>query len=63
MIDKSGDLTLDGAGFIACPGSIDDSWSVWVSAGVEKPAGQEGCLGFSARAVEVKDPNSCSYTS
>lgn len=63
VLDDAGDLTLDGAGFIACPNSIDGAWSVWISAGVEKPAGQEGCLGFSARATEIEDPISCSYTS
>ncbi|KAH7349807.1 hypothetical protein B0T11DRAFT_321635 [Plectosphaerella cucumerina] len=62
VIDDAGNLTLDGAGFLACPGSIDDAWSIWVSAGVEKPAGQEGCLGFSARTVEADEPISCLYT-
>ncbi|KAM5346154.1 hypothetical protein ACJ41O_009159 [Fusarium nematophilum] len=61
-LDESGNLSLDGAGLIACPGSIDDAWSVWVSAGISNPAGNENCLGFSARAVEVKEPNSCKYT-
>lgn len=61
-IDDAGNLTLDGASFLACPGSIDDAWSIWISAGVEKPAGQEGCLGFSARTVPVEEPISCLYS-
>ncbi|KAF3054863.1 hypothetical protein GL218_07730 [Daldinia childiae] len=61
-LDESNDLTLNGAGFLACPNSIDGAWSVWVSAGVDQPAGNEGCLGFSARAVEVSNPNGCLYT-
>ncbi|KAH8729850.1 cell wall protein PhiA [Ilyonectria robusta] len=61
-LDDAGNLNLDGAGFLACPNSIDDSWSVWVNAGVDQPAGNEGCLGFSARAVESLNPNACLYT-
>ncbi|KAH7175332.1 hypothetical protein EDB81DRAFT_769625 [Dactylonectria macrodidyma] len=61
-LDDAGNLNLDGAGFLACPNSIEDSWSVWVNAGVDQPAGNEGCLGFSARAVENTDPNACLYT-
>ncbi|KPM39374.1 hypothetical protein AK830_g7187 [Neonectria ditissima] len=61
-IDASGDLTLDGASFLACPNSIDGAWAVWVSAGVAQPAGNEGCLGLVARVVEVTEPNACLYT-
>ncbi|KAK6956049.1 hypothetical protein Daesc_001319 [Daldinia eschscholtzii] len=61
-LDESNDLTFNGAGFIACPNSIDGAWSVWVSAGIDKPAGNEGCLGISVRAVEVSEPNGCLYT-
>lgn len=63
VLDEANDLTLDGAGLIACPNSIDGAWSVWVSAGVDQPAGNTGCLGMSARAVEIEDPTSCLYTS
>ncbi|KAF6790027.1 cell wall protein [Colletotrichum sojae] len=63
VVDSFGDLTLDGAGFLACPDSIEGSWSVWVSAGVAQPAGNADCLGVSVRAVQVSEPNSCSYTS
>lgn len=62
-VDGFGDLTLDGAGFIACPNSIEGSWSVWVSAGVSQPAGNSDCLGVSVRAVQVTEPNGCLYTS
>ncbi|KAK1673435.1 cell wall protein PhiA [Colletotrichum godetiae] len=62
-VDQYGDLTLDGASFLACPNSIEDSWSVWVSSGVANPAGNSDCLGIAVRAVQITDPNSCSYTS
>ncbi|OLN86996.1 Cell wall protein phiA [Colletotrichum chlorophyti] len=62
-IDSYGDLTLDGAGFLACPNSIEGAWSIWVSAGINNPAGNTGCLGISVRAVQINEPNSCSYTS
>ncbi|KAL7621756.1 hypothetical protein AAE478_009083 [Parahypoxylon ruwenzoriense] len=61
-LDENNDLTLGGAGFLACPNSIEGSWSVWVSAGVSQPGGNEGCLGISVRAVEALEPNSCIYT-
>ncbi|KAI0098017.1 hypothetical protein GGR51DRAFT_539020 [Nemania sp. FL0031] len=62
-IDEYGDLSFNGAGFIACPNSIDGAWSVWVDAGVANPAGNSGCLGLSARTVKIADtPNSCLYT-
>ncbi|WYZ38071.1 hypothetical protein EsH8_II_001577 [Colletotrichum jinshuiense] len=62
-IDQYGDLTLEGAGFLACPNSLEDSWSVWISAGINNPAGNTNCLGVSIRAVEVAKPNNCVYTS
>ncbi|RSL97574.1 hypothetical protein CDV31_012987 [Fusarium ambrosium] len=63
VIDDDGNLTLEGASLLACPNSIEGAWSIWVSAGVANPAGNEGCLGFSARTTEVEKPNSCTYTS
>ncbi|KAF7556912.1 hypothetical protein G7046_g6173 [Stylonectria norvegica] len=61
-LDKENNLNLKGAEFIACPNSIDGAWSVWVSAGVDQPGGNKGCLKLPARAVEVKKPVGCSYT-
>ncbi|PKS12415.1 hypothetical protein jhhlp_000621 [Lomentospora prolificans] len=61
-LDEYDDLTFNGAGFLACPSSIGGAFSVWVSAGVENPGGNEGCLGMSVRAVKNDDPNSCVYT-
>ncbi|KAI0490315.1 hypothetical protein F4859DRAFT_457742 [Xylaria cf. heliscus] len=62
-IDESGDITFNGAGFLACPNSIDGAWSVWVDTGVTGPAGNADCLGFSARAVKIEGTaNSCEYT-
>ncbi|KAF4461293.1 cell wall [Fusarium albosuccineum] len=61
-IDKTGNLSLDGASLLACPNSIHDAWSIWVSSGVANPGGNKNCLGFSARTTKVKKPNSCLYT-
>ncbi|KAI0126856.1 hypothetical protein BJ170DRAFT_421335 [Xylariales sp. AK1849] len=61
-LDENDDLTLNGAGFLACPNSIEDSWSIWVATDVATPGGNEGCLGISVRAVELSEPNSCLYT-
>ncbi|KAJ2903875.1 hypothetical protein MKZ38_009258 [Zalerion maritima] len=61
-LDETNDLTLNGAEFLACPNSIDSAWSVWMNAGVENPAGNEGCLGIMARAVKATDPVMCEYT-
>lgn len=55
-------LTFNGAGFLACPNSIENSWSVWVSAGVDQPAGNSNCTGIEVEAVALTDPVSCSYT-
>ncbi|TQN66898.1 Cell wall protein phiA [Colletotrichum shisoi] len=60
-VDQYGDLTFDGAGFLACPGSIENSWSIWVSSGAANPGGYTGCLAVSARAVAVEEPSSCVY--
>ncbi|KAF4950913.1 hypothetical protein FSARC_13049 [Fusarium sarcochroum] len=64
-IDKDGNLTFGGNGFIACPNSKKSggSYSVWASAGVSNPGGNKNCLGFSARTAEIKKPVGCLYTS
>ncbi|KAI0456701.1 hypothetical protein F5B21DRAFT_466479 [Xylaria acuta] len=62
-IDEYGDISFNGAGFLACPNSIDGAWSVWVDAGFSNPGGNSDCLGFAARAVKAAGtPNSCEYT-
>ncbi|KAK7745775.1 hypothetical protein SLS53_002492 [Cytospora paraplurivora] len=60
-IDQSGDLTFDGSSFIACPGSVDNSWSVWVDAGNSNPAGLENCVGIAARTVAATSSVACTY--
>lgn len=64
-IDSTGDLTFDGAGLLACPGtanSTEGPWSLWVGTGVTNPGGNVGCLGISTRAIEAAAPNACTYT-
>ncbi|GAW18691.1 hypothetical protein ANO14919_081720 [Xylariales sp. No.14919] len=62
-LDDYNDLSFNGAGFLACPNSIDGAWSVWVDAGVSSPGGNSDCLGLSARAVKIAGAaNSCVYT-
>ncbi|KAI1825051.1 hypothetical protein F4861DRAFT_503787 [Xylaria intraflava] len=62
-LDKNDDLTFNGAGFLACPNSIDGAWSIWVDVGNPHPGGNTDCLGFIARAVGARSPaDSCTYT-
>jgi hypothetical protein len=60
--DENNFLSFNGAGLLACPNSIDNAWNIWVSVGIAKPAGQEGCLGFTPMAVPLDKPVACSYT-
>ncbi|KAI9150002.1 Cell wall protein phiA [Paramyrothecium foliicola] len=62
QIDETGNLNFDGSSLVACPNGLDGAWSVWVS-GVANPGGNENCLGFSARTVEIEEPLDCQYTS
>ncbi|KAH6613649.1 hypothetical protein B0J18DRAFT_440601 [Chaetomium sp. MPI-SDFR-AT-0129] len=59
-VDETGNLNFKGTGLQACPAE-DGSWNIWLAT-VAKPAGQEGCLGFSARTVDVKKPVQCTYS-
>jgi hypothetical protein len=61
-INETGNLNFDGAELVACPNSIDGAWSIWLG-GVNNPGGNEDCLGFSARTVEVEELNDCNYSS
>jgi hypothetical protein len=61
-IDANGDLTFNGAGFIACPGSLDGPWSVWVDSGVAQPGGNQGCVAVSGRQQVDRLGLSCTYT-
>ena len=61
-MDDNDNLTFNGAGLLACPSTVDDSWYIWVSAGIDKPAGQEGCVGFTARTDTNADPVKCTYS-
>ncbi|KAH7024958.1 uncharacterized protein B0I36DRAFT_332294 [Microdochium trichocladiopsis] len=61
-IDSNNSLSFNGVGFLACPGAPNGGWSIWVDAGISQPGGHEGCLGFSARAVEESSPFPCEYS-
>lgn len=61
-LDAYGDLTFNGKGFLACP-YLDDSWTIWVDAGVSNPAGNVNCTGIAVRATVIDEPVSCLYTS
>lgn len=62
---RDGYLYFGDAGLIACPDSIDKSWSVWVSVGLENPAGNVDCIPFAPSVSEVPQGTQvgCSYTS
>ncbi|BCR82794.1 cell wall protein PhiA [Aspergillus chevalieri] len=55
-------LQFGGKSLIACPNSIDGAWSIWASAGVDNPAGNENCVGIASRVIESTNPNGCKYT-
>ena len=59
--DQWGNLHFRGEDLIACPND-DNSWTLWLYTGVDDPAGNEGCLGLSARTTEVQHPVPCTYT-
>ncbi|KAK0120121.1 hypothetical protein ONS95_011529 [Cadophora gregata] len=61
---KDGYLYFNEAGLIACPNSIDGAWSVWVSAGIENPAGNSNCTPFAPKvqAIEKGRQIGCVYT-
>jgi hypothetical protein len=62
---KNGDhsyLTFKDSGLLACPGSLDKSWRVWVDIGIQNPGGNKDCLGLSAIVLPSEDPVSCRYT-
>jgi hypothetical protein len=61
-VDANDNLTFNNNTLLACPSTTDSSWYVWVNVGIAKPAGQEGCLGFSARTVTKSDPVKCTYS-
>ncbi|KAL7926996.1 hypothetical protein ACQKWADRAFT_279241 [Trichoderma austrokoningii] len=60
--DKSNNLAFKGQGFVACPHSIDGSWSLWLNEGLGQPGGNKGCLEFTARTLDNKKPVGCRYT-
>ncbi|KAL1796687.1 hypothetical protein ACET3X_005227 [Alternaria dauci] len=47
-------------GFQACPGSAENGWSVWLT-GVTTPAGIEGCIPFTMKALKEETPVKCIY--
>ncbi|KAL5318847.1 hypothetical protein ACEPPN_013914 [Leptodophora sp. 'Broadleaf-Isolate-01'] len=61
---RDGYLYFNEAGLIACPNSIDGAWSVWVSAGIENPAGNSNCTAFAPKVVEIVEGSQvgCLYT-
>ncbi|KAK4466299.1 hypothetical protein QBC42DRAFT_259296 [Cladorrhinum samala] len=65
VVDENDNLTFNGNSLQACPWDPATpnatKWYIWMS-GVEKPAGQEGCLGFNARTVTTAKPVQCTYS-
>ncbi|KAK2812597.1 hypothetical protein FQN50_001241 [Emmonsiellopsis sp. PD_5] len=45
---------------VACPGSIENAWSIWAS-GVENPGQNKDCVGIAARVEYTDSPNACAY--
>jgi hypothetical protein len=61
-VDADQNLWFKDTALIACPSSIDGSWRIWLGLGLQKPGGNEGCLGFTARTLPNAKPVSCRYT-
>jgi hypothetical protein len=61
LVFAAGGLTGD-VGFQACPGAVGGGWKIWL-AGVEKPAGSEGCTPFTMKALKEDPIMKCLYTS
>ncbi|RSL93364.1 hypothetical protein CDV31_014746 [Fusarium ambrosium] len=62
-VDKNGNLNFKGSGLIACPSSQKNGpWSIWVSAGVNQPGGNKGCVPFTARVIKNSKPTGCEYS-
>ncbi|KAJ5884651.1 hypothetical protein N7495_009161 [Penicillium taxi] len=55
-------LQFGGKDLIACPNSIEGSWSIWADAGVSNPGQNKDCVGIVARVGTNSNPNSCVYT-
>ncbi|KAL4981666.1 hypothetical protein BDW68DRAFT_172034 [Aspergillus falconensis] len=62
-IDENNHLLFDGSSPIACPNSIDGAYSIWASAGVANPAGNQNCVGIAARVEKTETPVACTYSS
>ncbi|KAL2802830.1 hypothetical protein BJX63DRAFT_98077 [Aspergillus granulosus] len=62
-INSNNHLQFDGNDLIACPNSIDGAYSIWASAGISNPGGNEGCVGIAARVEKESEPISCTYSS
>lgn len=61
-IDTDKNLWFNNQSLVACPNSIDGSWSLWLDVSLSQPGGNEGCLGITARTLENEEPVSCLYT-
>lgn len=63
VFDEYNNLSLNGtSGFLACPGGPDGAYTIWTPAGLDKPAGIDGCLGVSLRASPFPNAPNCLYT-
>jgi hypothetical protein len=61
-VDENDNLTFKNTSLLACPSTVDSTWYLWLSGGNNAPAGQKGCLGFSARTLTNENPVKCSYS-
>ncbi|KEY68286.1 hypothetical protein S7711_07038 [Stachybotrys chartarum IBT 7711] len=62
QVGENNILNFNGTGLIACPNSMDGAWSIWAFIGIDRPAGQEGCLGFSPMIIPDTEALKCQYT-
>ncbi|KAK2730729.1 hypothetical protein FQN55_005511 [Onygenales sp. PD_40] len=60
-INGENHLQLFGEDLVACPGGIENAWSIWAS-GFANPGGNKNCVGIAARVEYTDSPNACVYS-
>ncbi|KAI1952634.1 hypothetical protein LOZ57_000713 [Ophidiomyces ophidiicola] len=60
-INSENHLQFAGNDLVACPNSIQNSWSIW-AAGFQNPGHNQNCIGIAARVEYSTDPNACVYS-
>ncbi|EEP77569.1 hypothetical protein UREG_02418 [Uncinocarpus reesii 1704] len=60
-INGDNHLQFAGSDLVACPNSLNGSWSIWAS-GFKTPGHNQNCIDIASRVEYTKDPNPCVYS-